>query len=149
MATPTIDKANEWLRNVKIKYYDDRTLDRDVLEEIDYCEKRAIELRKQLNMYVSFFIPEHHPFIRDHLAWEKRRIEFNEPMDGKNWRETYYITSLSPVGNMSHYLSDEEINHIDCRGLRYHEVKTVYERGEPITRTTGYSKNRLLSIKKI
>ena len=125
--------------------YDDLNLDKDRLMEIEYHEKRAIELRKEMGMYVVFYLPEDNPCIKDRLIRDNRRLEFNERMNGTDYRSTYFVTKVEPYGSISNILSQEEMNSIGATHfMRFHKVETLFERPQPIPRTTGQPKEKII-----
>lgn len=133
--------------NIKVIHYQESQLDKDVLAEIEYHEKEAIRLRAQLNMNVSFFIPEHHPIIFHNLLKERRRFEWNETSGGnKGIRSTYFVQSIKPTGGLKYILTGEEMKKAKADNVYYYEIECLFERHEPVVGTSGYSRERLINL---
>ena len=144
------DNYLRWIENIKIIHYDERLLDKDILLEIEFHEKEALRLREKLGMYISVFVPENHPMIFQKLAKVGKRFEWNEKVDGKDWRETFVIKSVERNGAMTYVLTKTELDEIGFSPDKiYYEISCLYERTEPIVRTTGFARENIFKAKHI
>lgn len=135
-----------WLSNIKVVNFDIRTIDKELEEQIEAYERKIIELRERLGKRVSIYLPEYHPCIKEKLVRTGRRFEFNEVFEGKNWRETLYISAITFFGDLKFILNEKERNIAKANGVNYYELNCLIERNQSIPRTTGYTRERLLKL---
>lgn len=145
MSSSTFEKFDK-KKNLRKVHYSAEDLDIETLKQIENYEQQALELRRQLGMFCSIYIPADHSAMAYGLILKGVRLMWLETREGKSAKRMYGTVEAIEVieKDLNKEIDEIILNHIKYDGQRYIRVKLLMEREQNIVMVTGRSEHLFL-----